>query len=91
MQDSSENNSLGKEKAPLSAKPSFRYGNNDRLNQRPKNNHNKMITGIGTPKSQSKIPRPIIASLKSRLIQERLRECEVPVKVMGKRNRTKDL
>jgi hypothetical protein len=34
-------------------------------NQRPKNNHNKMITGIGTPNSQSKIPRPIIASLNS--------------------------
>src|ERR1700739_879226 len=41
-----------------------------------------MITGIGTPKSQSKIPRPIISSLKSRSIQERLRQCEVPVKVM---------
>jgi hypothetical protein len=50
-----------------------------------------MITGIGTPKSQSKIPRPIIASLKSRLIQERLRQCEVPVKVMGKRNRARDI
>jgi hypothetical protein len=33
--------------------------------QRPKNNHNKMITGIGTPRSQSKIPRPIIASINS--------------------------
>ena len=33
--------------------------------QRPKNNHNKMITGIGTPNSQSKIPRPIIASINS--------------------------
>ena len=32
--------------------------------QWPKNNHNKMITGIGTPKSHNKIPRPIIASLK---------------------------
>jgi hypothetical protein len=33
--------------------------------QRSKKNHSKMITGIGTPKSQSKIPFPIIASLKS--------------------------
>jgi hypothetical protein len=32
--------------------------------QWPKNNHNKMITGIGTPNSQSKIPFPILASLK---------------------------
>jgi len=31
--------------------------------QRPKNNHSRMITGIGTPKSQSKIPRPIIVSM----------------------------
>jgi hypothetical protein len=43
-----------------------------------------MITGIGTPKSQSKIPRPIIASLKSRLIQERVGECGVPVKAVEK-------
>jgi len=30
--------------------------------QWPKNNHNRMITGIGTPSNQSKIPRPITAS-----------------------------
>jgi hypothetical protein len=30
--------------------------------QRPKNSHNRMITGIGTPISQSKSPRPIAAS-----------------------------
>jgi hypothetical protein len=30
--------------------------------QWPKNSHNKMITGIGTPSSQSKIPRPMISS-----------------------------
>jgi hypothetical protein len=30
--------------------------------QRPKKNHNRMITGIGTPISQSKSPRPIAAS-----------------------------
>jgi hypothetical protein len=29
--------------------------------------------------------------LKSRLIQERLRQCEVPVKVVGKRNRISDI
>jgi hypothetical protein len=31
--------------------------------QRPKNSHNRMITGIGTPSSQSKIPRPMVSSL----------------------------
>ncbi len=30
--------------------------------QRPKKNHNRIITGIGTPISQSKSPRPIFAS-----------------------------
>ncbi|WP_299803784.1 hypothetical protein [Tardiphaga sp.] len=32
------------------------------LVQRPKNNHNRMITGIGTPISQSKSPRPIVVA-----------------------------
>jgi hypothetical protein len=31
--------------------------------QWPKNSHNKISTGIGTPKSQSRIPRPIFASM----------------------------
>jgi hypothetical protein len=31
--------------------------------QRPKNSHNRMITGIGTPSSQSRIPRPMVVSL----------------------------
>ena len=31
--------------------------------QRPKNNHNRIITGIGTPTSQSRIPRPMSASM----------------------------
>jgi hypothetical protein len=35
--------------------------------QWPKNSHNRMITGIGTPISQSRIPRPIFASLSSSL------------------------
>jgi hypothetical protein len=30
--------------------------------QRPKNSHSRMITGIGTPNSQSRIPRPMFAS-----------------------------
>jgi hypothetical protein len=30
--------------------------------QWPKNNHNRMITGIGTPNNHNKIPRPILAS-----------------------------
>jgi hypothetical protein len=29
---------------------------------RPKNNHNRMIIGIGTPNSHNKIPRPIVSS-----------------------------
>jgi hypothetical protein len=33
--------------------------------QRPKNNHSRMMTGIGTPKSHSRIPRPIQASFYS--------------------------
>src|SRR3979490_1067009 len=31
--------------------------------QWPKKSHNRMITGIGTPSSQSRSPRPIAASL----------------------------
>ena len=31
--------------------------------QRPTNNHNRIITGIGTPNNQSKSPRPTIASM----------------------------
>jgi hypothetical protein len=30
--------------------------------QWPKNSHNRMITGIGTPNSQSSIPLPIVSS-----------------------------
>jgi hypothetical protein len=41
------------------------------IDQRPKNNHNRIITGIGTPSSQSKSPRPIVASLNPLLIQQR--------------------
>jgi hypothetical protein len=37
-----------------------------------------MITGIGTPKSQSRIPRPIFASMNSSTIQERGKQGEVP-------------
>jgi hypothetical protein len=33
--------------------------------QRPKNSHSRMITGIGTPNSQSRTPRPMFASLNS--------------------------
>jgi hypothetical protein len=33
--------------------------------QRPKNSHNRMITGIGTPSNQSRIPRPILSLLYS--------------------------
>jgi hypothetical protein len=34
-----------------------------RPGQRPNNNHNRMITGIGTPTSQSRSPFPIFASM----------------------------
>jgi hypothetical protein len=33
--------------------------------QWPKNNQSRMMTGIGTPKSRSRIPRPIQASFYS--------------------------
>jgi hypothetical protein len=46
--------------------------------QRPKNSHNRRITGIGTPSSQSRSPRPILASMKTVRIQERERERQVP-------------
>src|SRR6266853_2921579 len=31
-------------------------------NQWPKNSHNRMITGIGTPSSHNRIPRPTVSS-----------------------------
>jgi hypothetical protein len=46
--------------------------------QRPKNSHNRRITGIGTPSGQSRSPRPILASMKTPRIQERERERQVP-------------
>jgi hypothetical protein len=54
-----------KNQAPPSAEPDLRKLVTTAWPQRPKNNHNKMITGIGTPNSQSKIPRPIIVSISS--------------------------
>jgi hypothetical protein len=44
------------------AKPDFSADAS--TDQRPKNNHSRMITGIGTPSNQSRIPRPITASSK---------------------------
>ena len=41
--------------------------------QRPKNSHNKMITGIGTPNSQSRIPRSMFASINSSTVKENAR------------------
>jgi hypothetical protein len=38
--------------------------------QRPKNNHNRIITGIGTPNSQSRSPRPMSASFDSSIEKE---------------------
>jgi hypothetical protein len=37
-----------------------------------------MITGIGTPNSQSKIPRPIVSSMNLCMERERNRERDVP-------------
>src|SRR6476469_2166717 len=48
------------------------------IDQRPKNNHNKRITGIGTPSSQSKSPRPMFASLNPQSIQQRNGDGYVP-------------
>ena len=44
----------------VTTEPDFTYA----CRQRPKNNHNRMITGIGTPNSHNKIPRPILVSSK---------------------------
>ncbi|WP_177233991.1 hypothetical protein [Bradyrhizobium sp. cf659] len=37
--------------------------------QWPKNSHSRMITGIGTPNSHNKIPRPIAFS-SNRIVEE---------------------
>jgi hypothetical protein len=44
-----------------------------------------MITGIGTPSSQSKIPRPITTSMKSSLVRQRERQRQVPAAEAEKR------
>jgi hypothetical protein len=49
-------------KAPPVAEPDLRARARIARYQRPKNSHNRMITGIGTPNSQSRIPRPMFAS-----------------------------
>jgi hypothetical protein len=49
-------------KAPPVAEPDLRERARIARYQRPKNSHNRMITGIGTPNSQSRIPRPMFAS-----------------------------
>jgi hypothetical protein len=53
---------LRKKKTPPSAEPDFSLAIRMAGDQRPKNSHNRMITGIGTPSSQSKIPRPMVSS-----------------------------
>ena len=47
------------------AEPYFTLAKPTAIDQRPKNNHNRKITGIGTPSSQSKSPRPMFASMNS--------------------------
>jgi hypothetical protein len=73
-----------KNQAPRSAEPDVRNNMPIAGCQRPKNNHNRIITGIGTPNSQSKIPRPIIASLNASWIQERGGEDQVPASAAEK-------
>jgi hypothetical protein len=52
------------EKGPATA-PSLIRATMKLPSHRPKNSHNRMMTGIGTPSSQSKIPRPMFASVNS--------------------------
>jgi hypothetical protein len=75
-------NGAAQKKAPPSAEPDLRVS--IARCQRPNNSHNRMITGIGTPSSQSKIPRPIIASMKSSWINEGERGRQVPASGNGK-------
>src|SRR5258708_18465106 len=52
-------------KAPPAAEPDSQQRLPIGRSQRPNTSHNRMITGIGTPSSQSRIPFPTFASLKS--------------------------
>jgi hypothetical protein len=52
-----------RKKGPAIGGASFGSDANPSWDQWPKNNHNRMITGIGTPSSQSKMPRPIVSSM----------------------------
>jgi hypothetical protein len=63
---------------PPAAEPDLRRAMPIVRCQRPKNSHSSKITGIGTPKSQSRIPRPIVASMIASWIEERERERQVP-------------
>jgi hypothetical protein len=49
-----------KKSGPARAEPDRRRRQG--WDQRPKNSHKRMITGIGTPSSQSKSPRPIVVA-----------------------------
>jgi hypothetical protein len=53
---------LAKKQALPAAGPVFTSGITIISCQRPKNSHNRIITGIGTPSSQSKMPRPMVLS-----------------------------
>ena len=46
--------------------------------QRPKNSHRRRITGIGTPISQSKRPRPISSPLNQNLIKNLVPQRQPP-------------
>jgi len=56
------NNRVPQKKPRQKAEPDLHVRARIAEAQRPKNSHNRMITGIGTPNSQSRIPRPMFAS-----------------------------
>lgn len=53
--------------------------------QWPKNSHSRMITGIGTPSSHSRSPRPILASSKSTFEKRTQAVCDRSCRRSGRR------
>jgi hypothetical protein len=75
---------LNNQAPPITAEPDFSMQHQlVVINQRPKKSHNRIITGIGTPSSQSKSPRPMLASLIPLPLQQRRGEANVPAKRDG--------
>jgi hypothetical protein len=59
------NSGVLRKKSPAIGEARFRAEMPIAWCQRPKNSHNRIITGIGTPSSQSSSPRPMFASINS--------------------------